>query len=279
VPKLNVRSGPGTNFALLTTTSAGQEFLASAQSGNWYRIDLPNVAAPITGWLAASDSGEILATIYQSAPQIQIPSPPSGSSGLAISSSALSTAGYAVWDNTYSTCRTSKVWSGQRFVISGVQSGWIQIQLPGNHFQNSSSCAMPTSAAGAQDPIGASSGWLSGVSLTGTLVGPLSQDFNGNWAAVVTVTNKGNVTVDSAQVKAAGTALGSAVPISLPAAMTNLAPGASTMITITFPASAVPSGATAVPLKISGSYAAGTLNGNWGLTFRSVSVSGGVPLS
>jgi pimeloyl-ACP methyl ester carboxylesterase len=131
--------------------------------------------------------------------------------------------------------------------------------------------------AGFQTTVKSGSSFV--VNLGGSPQMPLTKDSNGNWVATVTVTNKGNVSVDSAQVKAAGTTLGTRAPITLPSAITNLAPGASATITITFPASAVPAGTTSLPLKISGSYTAGTLSGNWSLTFRSVSLNGGVPLS
>lgn len=117
------------------------------------------------------------------------------------------------------------------------------------------------------------------VTFGGSVQMPLTKDVSGNWAAVVTVTNKGNITVDSAQIAMTTTKLGTVQATAVSGPISRLAPGASATITIVFPASAVPAGATSEPLRISGSYTAGILSGNWGLTFRSVSVSGGVPLS
>ncbi|HLV85893.1 MAG TPA: Ig-like domain-containing protein [Candidatus Sulfotelmatobacter sp.] len=112
------------------------------------------------------------------------------------------------------------------------------------------------------------------VTVSGSPQQPLTQDGSGNFVAVVTITNTGNVTVDSLQVMIAGTTLGSGSLISAPAAVTNLAPGASTSVTLSFPSNSVPSGTTTAQLSLSGTYSAltGSLSGNWGLTFRSVSL-------
>ena len=101
---------------------------------------------------------------------------------------------------------------------------------------------------------------------------PLSRDGNGNYVVLLTITNNGNVTISSAQVTTAGTTLGSASPLTMPPPITNLAPGANATVTLKFPPSAAPSTATSAPLKVSGTYSAGTLNGNWTLSFRSVTL-------
>lgn len=112
------------------------------------------------------------------------------------------------------------------------------------------------------------------VTISGSPQEPLTQDTSSNYVAVVTITNTGNVTVDSMQVTITGTTLGSGSLLSEPAAVTNLAPGASTTVTLTFPSNSVPSGTTAAQLSLSGTYSAltGSLSGNWGLTFRSVTL-------
>jgi FG-GAP-like repeat len=110
------------------------------------------------------------------------------------------------------------------------------------------------------------------VTFGGSVQQPLSKDGNGNFIVTVAVTNQGNVTVDSAQVNVTGTTLGTTSPLAAPAAITNLAPGATATFTLTFPKSAASATATTSPLKISGSYKAGTLAGNWTLTFRSVTL-------
>jgi len=112
------------------------------------------------------------------------------------------------------------------------------------------------------------------VSIAGSPQQPLTKNGSGNYVAMVTVTNTGNVTVSSLQVTIAGTTLGSGSLMTTPPSVTNLAPGASAVVTLTFPASSVSPGATASPLKVSGTYSVRSvpLNGNWALSFRSVSL-------
>lgn len=112
------------------------------------------------------------------------------------------------------------------------------------------------------------------VTITGSPQQPLTQNASGDYVAQVTIMNTGDVTITSLQVTIAGTTLGSGSLLSAPAVVANLAPGASAMVTLTFPSDSVPSGATTAQLAISGTYSAsiGSLNGNWGLTFRSVTL-------
>jgi hypothetical protein len=96
-----------------------------------------------------------------------------------------------------------------------------------------------------------------------------------DYVAIVTVTNTGNIGVDSLQVNVAGTKLGSAEPLAAPSPISNLAPGASPAFTLTFPQSAVQAGVTGAPLRISGTHSVNLvlLTGNWNLTFRSLSLN------
>jgi hypothetical protein len=111
------------------------------------------------------------------------------------------------------------------------------------------------------------------VSFGGSPQTPVQRDSAGNFLVNVSVTNQGNVTVNSFKVSAVTTALGTTAPSLSPAAVTNLAPGASTTITLTFPKTAASASATSAPLKVGGTYTAGSLSGNWTLTFRSVALS------
>jgi archaellum component FlaG (FlaF/FlaG flagellin family) len=112
------------------------------------------------------------------------------------------------------------------------------------------------------------------VTISGSPQQPLTQNTSGDYVAVVTVTNTGDVTISSLQVTVTGTTLGSGSLLSAPAAVTNLAPGANSSVTLTFPSDSVPAGTTTATLALSGTYSAstGSLSGNWGLTFRSVSL-------
>ena len=111
------------------------------------------------------------------------------------------------------------------------------------------------------------------VAITGSPQQPLNQ--NGDYVAQVTITNSGNITITSLQVTKAGTILGSGSVLSAPATpVMNLAPGASAVVTLTFPASSAPAGATTAPLRVSGTYTVSSPSpsGNWSLSFRSVTL-------
>ncbi|MGC1963883.1 MAG: hypothetical protein WA676_14200, partial [Candidatus Sulfotelmatobacter sp.] len=84
----------------------------------------------------------------------------------------------------------------------------------------------------------------------------------------------GNVTVSSLQVTVAGTTLGSGSLPAAPMPVTNLAPGASAVLTLTLPPNSVSPGITTAPLKVGGTYSVTnpSLSGNWALSFRSVSL-------
>lgn len=112
------------------------------------------------------------------------------------------------------------------------------------------------------------------VTIAGSPQEPLTQDGSGDYVAVVTITNTGNVTISSLQVTVSGTTLGSGSLIAAPAAVTNLAPGANSTVTLSFPSDSVPNGTATAQLSLSGTYMAstGSLSGNWGLTFRSVTL-------
>src|SRR5215831_2172769 len=102
------------------------------------------------------------------------------------------------------------------------------------------------------------------VTISGSPQEPLTQNGSGDYVAVVTITNTGNVTINSMQVTIAGTALGSGSLLFAPEAVTNLAPGANATVTLLFPSGSVPGGTMTAQLTLSGTYSAsiGSLNGN-----------------
>ncbi len=112
------------------------------------------------------------------------------------------------------------------------------------------------------------------ITIGGSPPASLTKDSQGNFVALVTITNTGNVTVTSAQVTTTGTTLGSASLLSAPPPITNLAPGDSATVTLTFPSSAVSSTATTAHLEVSGTYSVPSflLSGDWVLSFRGVSL-------
>lgn len=115
---------------------------------------------------------------------------------------------------------------------------------------------------------------LAAVTIVGSPELPLTKDGKGNFVALVTISNNGEITIPSVQVTIAGTKLGSAPLLSAPTPITNLAPGTSAMVQLQFPPSAAASTATVATLKVSGTYSvpAVPLSGKWSASFRSVSL-------
>jgi hypothetical protein len=146
---LNVRTGPSTDYTVITQVNSGQKFVAfetSNYSGTtWYRIYLPNTGGPTAGWVSGT-------YVIQRPNDTQIEVVNTGSEGLLIRDSASGTI-LSRWDGTYNTCRHAKVWDGQRFVSLGSQSGWYNYNLPQNHYGNV--CQY--------NPTGPSSEWSSGT--------------------------------------------------------------------------------------------------------------------
>jgi hypothetical protein len=101
---------------------------------------------------------------------------------------------------------------------------------------------------------------------------PVTRDSQGNFVALVAITNAGNVIIPAVQVTIAGTALGWVELLSAPPLVTNLASGATATVALTFPSTAVPTTAATVPLRVSGTYSAPafSLGGNWSFRFRGV---------
>lgn len=66
----NVRGGPGTNYPVITTLSAGSvvELLARSPAGDWYQVKAPNVSA--TAWVYAS-----LVTVKGNAADLAVAAP------------------------------------------------------------------------------------------------------------------------------------------------------------------------------------------------------------
>jgi YVTN family beta-propeller protein len=97
----------------------------------------------------------------------------------------------------------------------------------------------------------------------------ITKDSNGNYVAAVNLINSGNVTLDSCTLT--GGTLGAASLASSSGSCTSLVPGQPFGFKLTFPSSAGADGAS-VPLKLQGTYTAGTTTGNWGVSFRSATL-------
>jgi uncharacterized repeat protein (TIGR03803 family) len=116
------------------------------------------------------------------------------------------------------------------------------------------------------------------VRISGSLQMPVMQNNRGNLVALVTITNNGNIALDSVQVMTDGTAVSSSQVLFAPPPVTDLAPGASATIRLVFPDIAATSGPTTVPLKVNVSYSESSMllsGGNWTLSFRGVTVKRG----
>jgi hypothetical protein len=104
------------------------------------------------------------------------------------------------------------------------------------------------------------------VTITGSAQQPLTKDSQGNFVALVTITNNGSLTVAPVQVIIAGTTLGSAALLSAPAPL-YLAAGQSATVSLTFPDTPALSAAKLARLKVSGTYSAQSvpfpLSGKW----------------
>jgi hypothetical protein len=158
---VDVLTGPGTSFSRLTRVRENQAFVAFKRSGSWYRIYLPNANGPISGWVAGTFGGEILVVEDPSLPQIEVFD--TGTAGLVVRPSAGAFTNLVGWDNHKlkdpgRTCRSARIWDGQRFVYSLTQAGWYRYHLPENRYIDSSICAAPIGT-------GPSHGWSSGASL------------------------------------------------------------------------------------------------------------------
>lgn len=150
----SVRTGPDPSFASLTSIAPSQEYVATATSGSWYRIDLPNASGPVSGWVQGTSGAQTLLAVDSSAAQIQVSG--ASSSGLDISVGASSSPDLVSWDQTFSNCvPVAKIWNGQRFVTIGNQNGFDELYLPSNYyFSSTNACAEPAAP-------GPSTGWAS----------------------------------------------------------------------------------------------------------------------
>jgi murein DD-endopeptidase MepM/ murein hydrolase activator NlpD len=158
---LAVRSGPGNTYAFLTMAASGQEFVAFSTSGSWYRIYLPNSNGRVAGWI---EGGQSLAVPDPAATLIQVFG--TGGAGLLVRPNPDANAGLASWNLAggispgFEDCvPRAKIWDGEWFVSSASQSGWIQYDLPANHYFDSSRACGPATSPGP------SFGWSSASSL------------------------------------------------------------------------------------------------------------------
>jgi hypothetical protein len=257
----SVISGPATVLGnVLTITGVGSVTVQASQAGNSYYAPATPVSQTFTVNTASTTT-----TVTSSANPSLYEQP--------VSFTATVAPQYGGTPTGTVTFKNGKTSLGSAAVSGGVAVLTTSALAIGTH-------CITASYSGDANFTGGVSATLSQVvskafvTITGSPQEPLTTNSSGDFVALVTITNMGNVTVASAQVTIAGTKLGSAAPLSAPPAVTNLAPGASATVTLTFPYSAVKKGATTAALKVSGTYSVTSpeINGNWVLTFRSVSL-------
>jgi murein DD-endopeptidase MepM/ murein hydrolase activator NlpD len=150
----SVRTGPDSSFAHISSVAPSQEFVATGKNGAWYKIDLPNVNGPVSGWVQGSSGSGTLLTVDSSAAQIQVTG--ASGSGLDMTLGANATPHLVSWDQTFSNCaHIAKIWNGQRYVRIATQNGFDEFYMPLNYyFSSGNSCGEPAAA-------GPSTGWAS----------------------------------------------------------------------------------------------------------------------
>ena len=101
--------------------------------------------------------------------------------------------------------------------------------------------------------------------------------FDGSFSAIVTIKNAGNVRLDSVQVSTSRTTL-AGIPESMPISIGSLDPGSTAVVTMVFPLTSLTPIPPNAPMKIGGTYSAGTISGNWSVTIRSVALIDASPI-
>lgn len=101
---------------------------------------------------------------------------------------------------------------------------------------------------------------------------PVALSVNGSvYDLTLILTNTGNTTASTVTVKTATLGSSSKPTFTSGNPVTNLAPGATGTVHMTFPASAGAAGKS-VPFSVNGTYSGGSLTGNWSISVRSVTL-------
>lgn len=113
---VNIRSGPGTNYWIVTKVGLNEKFPVLDKSGDWYKIRLANGGSGwIAGWLVNLETPSYPGTPANSGKTAVI-----GGSPVNIRSGPGT--GYSI---------ITQVWSGQRYPVLDASGGWYKIQLSG----------------------------------------------------------------------------------------------------------------------------------------------------
>lgn len=144
VGSLNVREGPSTGDAVITTIGSGQRFVATSHHAGWYHFHIPSGTGAYGGW---SSGGTTSANGYLE-----------GSQGTAVATVTASELYVREGIGTSFPVITT-ISQGQHFAVLSTSSGWYQIQLcntPGHTAGWASGTYLDITAGGPRDGYGAS---------------------------------------------------------------------------------------------------------------------------
>lgn len=127
---VNVRSGPGTGYDVLTQAAQGDRLPVLDKSGDWYKVSLSTGATGwIAGWLVAIEQSrppEPPAS-EQTAPPPQAKGPQGSGKTATVSGSTVNVRSGPGTDNGI----TGQVKQGDTLAVFGQSGDWYQVSLPG----------------------------------------------------------------------------------------------------------------------------------------------------
>ncbi|QXD15897.1 peptidoglycan DD-metalloendopeptidase family protein [Rhodocaloribacter litoris] len=134
---VNVHSGPGAaggntqRYAVLTQVRPGQQVVAYARSGEWYKIHLPNAYGSVSGWIWGGAGSEGFLVEEPSTGQIEVKDTASVGLNVRKEPGVLTDATKVLTRNGLDAI---KLWPGQRFAVLDRQvvggTPWYKINLP-----------------------------------------------------------------------------------------------------------------------------------------------------
>jgi len=137
---VNVRSGPGSSYSLVTTVNKDAKFNIAGVSGQWLKINLPNGKQGwIAGWLAAVNEVAVPQSTPVANPPATNPAPSGGTTPVQQPQAAAQKIKQATITGSAVNVRSgpgssyslvTTVNKGAKFNIAGVSGQWLKIDLP-----------------------------------------------------------------------------------------------------------------------------------------------------
>jgi N-acetylmuramoyl-L-alanine amidase len=126
---VNVRSGPGTSYGIVSKVYKGGKYNVTQTSGQWLKISLPNGQSGwIAGWLASVSEVEAKAEPANPAPPAQNQTP-TNTSKVKEATITASTVNVRSGPGT-SYGIVSKVYKGGKYDVTQTSGQWLKITLP-----------------------------------------------------------------------------------------------------------------------------------------------------